>query len=437
MSKFSPKVILALGASDIVSCVESGGLTITAIAEAYLEQIEAHEADVQAWKHLDAEQVLAEAHALDKAGPKGLLAGITIGVKDVIDTVDMPTGYGSAAYEGFRPACDAPCVALSRADGALVLGKTVSTEFAMASPGKTRNPYNPAHTPGGSSSGSCAAVSAGMALMAFGTQTAGSIIRPSAYCGVVGYKPSFGLLDAAEIKVLSHQLDTLGIITRKVADAAWCAAALSGRPRLVVNNIAQSPTIGILVPSRLDQAGPEAMLALEQAASRISTAGGVVTTLALPDWFDGLHELHASIMGWEVTRALAHERLKLWDQLTPVTRDFLLEKAKVSVSDYEAACEAIAERRKALAVLLEGVDVLMTLPAPGAAPEGLSATGAPVFNSPWTVLHAPCVTVPAMISANGLPVGIQLVGRIGDDARLLHVAAFVERAIALAGGPFA
>lgn len=437
MSRLSSKEILALGACDVVSAVHAGRLSVTAIAEAYLAQIEAHEADVLAWKYLDAEQVLAEAHVLDKARPGGPLAGVTIGVKDVIDTADMPTGYGSAAYEGFRPACDAPCVALSRADGALVFGKTVSTEFAMASPGKTRNPYNPGHTPGGSSSGSCAAVSAGMALMAFGTQTAGSIIRPAAYCGVVGYKPSFGLLDAAEIKVLSHQLDTLGIITRKVADAAWCAAALSGRARLVVNDLPQSPTIGILVPSRLDQAGPEAMLALEQAASRISAAGGVVTALPLPDWFDGLHELHASIMGWEVTRALAHERLKLWDQLTPVTRDFLTEKAKVSVSDYESACETIVKRRKAFAGLMEGVDVLMTLPAPGAAPQGLAATGAPVFNSPWTVLHSPCVTVPAMISANGLPVGVQLVGRIGDDARLLHVAAFVERAIAFAGGPFA
>jgi Asp-tRNA(Asn)/Glu-tRNA(Gln) amidotransferase A subunit family amidase len=437
MSTLSSREIRALGARDVSASVASGSLSNAAIAQAYLEQIAAHEPDVLAWKHLDADQVLAQALALDKAGANGALAGVAIGVKDVIDTADMPTGYGSSAYEGFQPACDAPCVAISRAEGALVLGKTVSTEFAMASPGKTRNPYNPGHTPGGSSSGSCAAVAAGMALMAFGTQTAGSIIRPASYCGVVGYKPSFGLIDAAEVKVLSHQLDTLGLIARTVDDAAWCAAALSGRSRLVINDIPDQPVIGLFAPSRIDQAGPEAMLALDQAAAQISTAGGTVKTIALPDWFDSLHDLHSAIMGWEVTQALAHERLRLWDQLTPVTRAFLQEKAKVTVTEYEAACETIVERRKQFAALFDGVDVVMTLPAPGAAPEGLAATGAPVFNSPWTVLHGPCVTIPVMLSAKGLPVGAQLVGRIGDDARLLHVAAFAEKAVGFTGGPFA
>ncbi|MDH6264851.1 Asp-tRNA(Asn)/Glu-tRNA(Gln) amidotransferase A subunit family amidase [Rhizobium sp. SG_E_25_P2] len=437
MNKLSSPEIRALSARTLAAFVEGHSLTVTEIAEAYLERIAAHEADVQAWKYIDAEQILAQAGDIDKAGPKGALSGVAIGVKDVIDTADMPTGYGSSAYEGFQPACDAPCVALSRAEGALVLGKTVSTEFAMASSGKTRNPYNPAHTPGGSSSGSCAAVAAGMALMAFGTQTAGSIIRPASYCGVVGYKPSFGLIDAAEVKVLSHQLDTLGLITRRVDDAAWCAAALSGRSRLVVNDIPDQPVIGLFAPSRIDQAGPEAMVALEQAATRISAAGGVMKTIALPDWFDSLHDLHSAIMGWEVTHALAHERLKLWDRLTPVTRDFLTEKAKVSVEDYEAACTAIIERRAQLSALMDGLDAIMTLPAPGEAPEGLSSTGAPVFNSPWTVLHGPCVTLPVMLSAKGLPVGAQLVGRIGDDARLLHVAAFAEKAVGFTGGPFA
>jgi amidase len=276
-----------------------------------------------------------------------------------------------------------------------------------------------------------------MALMAFGTQTAGSIIRPASYCGVVGYKPSFGLIDAAEVKVLSHQLDTLGVITRTVADAAWCAAAVSGRSRLVVNDLPDRPVIGLLLPSRLDQAHPDALTALDQAASNIAAAGGVVKTLALPDWFDSLHDLHAAIMGWDVTRALAHERLTLWSRLTPVTRDFLAEKAKTTIEEYEAACIAIHERRLQLAALMDGLDAIMTLPAPGPAPEGLAATGAPVFNSPWTVLHGPCVTVPVMLSAKGLPIGAQLVGAAGDDARLLHVAAFAERAFGFADGRFA
>lgn len=434
MTALSATDIRSLGAEALTAKVQSGNIKVTAIAEAYLEHIAAREPDVLAWHHLDPEQVLSAAAALDATPEKGLLAGLPIGVKDVIDTADMPTGYGTAAYDGFRPIWDAPCVALSRSEGGLVLGKTVSTEFAMASPGKTRNPHNRAHTPGGSSSGSCAAVGAGMALMAFGTQTAGSIIRPAAYCGITGYKPSFGLLDAAEVKVLAHNLDTLGLVTRSVRDAAWCTAALSGRAGLRVSATPAKPVIGLFRPSRLNQAGTEAVTALEWAASHLSEAGVTIRELPLPGWFDELHAVHAAIMGWEVTHALAYERLRLWDRLTPVTRAFLTEKAEVTVSEYDAACHRILELRQAFAALIDGVDVIATLPAPGTAPAGHATTGAPLFNTPWTVLHTPCLTIPVMRAANGLPVGIQLVGRIGDDARLLDAGAFVESVLGYDGG---
>jgi amidase len=426
--------VRSLGAEALSRKVGSGALKAVAVAEAYLDHIASREPDVLAWKHLDPGQVMAAAEAIDAKPTKGLLAGIPIGVKDVIDTSDMPTGYGTEAYDGFQPLWDAPCVALSHDAGGLVLGKTVSTEFAMASPGKTRNPHNPAHTPGGSSSGSCAAVGAGMAAMAFGTQTAGSIIRPAAYCGTVGYKPTFGLLDPAEVKVLAHGLDTLGLITRTVRDAAWCTSVLAGRPNLVVGAEPAKPVIGLFLPSRLDLAGEEAIVAVEVAADKLSDAGVTVRKIALPAWFDELHDIHAAIMGWEVTHALAHERLKLWDRLTPVTRAFLTEKALITVEQYDAACARIIALRKAFADMMDGIDVLMTLPAPGAAPEGLASTGAPAFNTPWTVLHAPCITVPVIRTDRNLPVGIQLVGRFGEDARLFDAAAFIEAVLGFAGG---
>jgi amidase len=433
VSPLSGDNIRSLGAEGLSRKVGSGALKATAVAEAYLDHIAAREPEVLAWKHLDPEQVLAAAEAIDAQPKKGSLAGVPIGVKDVIDTSDMPTGYGTEAYDGFRPLWDAPCIALSRDAGGLVLGKTVSTEFAMASPGKTRNPHNPAHTPGGSSSGSCAAVGAGMAVMAFGTQTAGSIIRPAAYCGTVGYKPTFGLLDPAEVKVLAHGLDTLGMITRTVRDAAWCTSVLAGRPKLVVAADPAKPVVGLFMPSRLDMAGEEAIVAVEVAADKLSEAGVTVRKIALPAWFDELHDIHAAIMGWEVTHALAHERLKLWDRLTPVTRAFLTEKAMITVEQYDAACARIVELREAFAGMIDGSDVLMTLPAPGAAPEGLGSTGAPAFNTPWTTLHTPCLTVPVIRTQNNLPVGIQLVGRIGDDARLFDAAAYIETVLGPAG----
>lgn len=423
----SPQDIRRLGARAIADGLASGRLTARAVTEAHLERIAERESDVRAWKHLDADGARAAADAVDRGSTRGLLAGVPIGVKDVIATADMPTGYGSAAYEGFRPACDAPCVALSRAEGAVVLGKTVSTEFAMASPGPTRNPHDLGRTPGGSSSGSCAAVASDMAVMAFGTQTAGSILRPAAYCGIVGYKPTWGLLDAAEIKVLAMSLDTLGVVTRTVDDAAWCTAALSSRPALARAEAPAAPVVGLFRPSRLDQAGPEALAALEHAASRLSAAGVTVREVTLPDWFDRLHGIHAAIMGWEVTRSLAHERLRLWERLTPVTRAFLLEKAAVTLAEYDAARSEIVAARHAFAAMMDGLDVLMTLPAPGIAPEGLGVTGSPLFNAPWTVLGTPCLTLP-VTTHRGLPVGVQLVGRLDDDARLLAVAGRAEAA---------
>lgn len=418
--------ILALDATDLIAEVCACRLSHRAVAEAYLERIATREPEVEAWAFHDPQLVRAAADRRDAAGTAGPLAALPVGVKDVIDTCDMPTGYGSAAYAGFRPAWDAPCVVQAKAAGALILGKTVSTEFAMASPGKTRNPWNPAHTPGGSSSGSCAAVAAGMALMGFGTQTAGSVIRPASYCGVVGYKPTIGLLEAAEIKVLAHTLDTLGLITRSVRDAALIASVLAGRPGLALREVPQSaPRVGLFRTPPFDAAEPGTLAALEHARARIEAAGGQVTEIAVPADFIATHALHAAVMGWEVTRALAHERGPLWEALTPVTRAFLTEKAQIDAPAYDAARAALPAQRAALAAAIEGVDVLLAPAAPGPAPEGLASTGAPAFNTPWTLLQMPALSLPAILSG-GLPVGVQVIGRKGEDARTLAAAAWIE-----------
>lgn len=420
------KDILALDACTLTKAVGTGSLTHRAVAEAYLERISEKENTVGAYAYHDPAQVRAQADALDKEGRTGPLAGLPVGVKDVIDTCDMPTGYGSAAYGATHPVWDAPCVTQTKLAGGMIMGKTVSTEFAMASPGKTRNPWNPAHTPGGSSSGSCASVASGMALMAFGTQTAGSIIRPSSYCGVVGYKPSFGMLEPAEIKVLAHSLDTLGLVTRTVGDAALIASVLGGRPKLAQIGVrATAPRIGLFRTPPYDAADAATEAALQHAVTRLTAAGARIADIVPPADFITSHALHAAIMGWEVSRALSHERLILGDKLSSVTREFLAEKAKVTVGEYDAARRALPAMHATLAEAMQDVDVLLAPAAPGTAPEGLSSTGSPEFNTPWTLLHMPALSVPAIMS-EGLPVGVQVIGRVGHDAETLAAAAWIE-----------
>jgi Asp-tRNA(Asn)/Glu-tRNA(Gln) amidotransferase A subunit family amidase len=419
-----------LSAREVVARIHRGSLTAEAVTRAFLARIEAREPAIGAWAFLDPGRAIAEAKARDQAGAPGPLAGVTIGVKDVIETADMPTGYGSAAYAGFRPAADAPCVCLSRAAGAVALGKTVSTEFAMAASGKTRNPYNGAHTPGGSSSGSAAAIAARMAHIAFGTQTSGSVIRPAAYCGIVGYKPSFGMLDRTGIKVLSGNLDTLGIMARDVRDVAFFTAVLASRSALQVPDIIPAPRIGLFRSPVWDRAEPATVSALDRAVATLGARGVTVADVHTPKGFEAIYDMQDSVMGWEVTRALAFERLHLADRIAPKTRDLLQAKSVVTLAAYDKALADAAAARSELDTLFGENDVLLTPAAPGEAPEGLQATGNPIFNRAWTLLHVPCVAVPAGFGPNGLPVGVQIVGRIGADARVLAVAAYVEDALA-------
>jgi len=403
---------------------------------AWLEQIETREAEVGAWQAFDRQRVIEAARRCDNEPPRGPLHGIPIAVKDVIDTIDMPTGYGSAIYRDHRPASDAACVALARSAGAIVLGKTVSTEFAYFTPGKTTNPHNPAHTPGGSSSGSAAAVGAGMTPLAFGTQTAGSIIRPASYCGVVGYKPSFGLVPRAGVKALADSLDTVGVMARNVEDAAFWVGMLTDRRALrdLANPDAAPlpPRLGFCRTPMWDEAEPATMAALDRARAALLAAGARVDDVAVPEEQRGLAAAQDTIMSYEMTRALAYERLYRSAEISPRLAQLFDHGMTIAAETYDAA---LAEARAARAKLHDffgGCAAIMVPAAPGEAPAGLGYTGNPVFSRIWTLLGTPCVTIAAGKGENQLPVGIQLVGRIGDDVRLMECALFAERALAAA-----
>jgi amidase len=422
--------LAALPAREAARRIAAGTITAEALTRACLDRIAAREPTVGAFIHLDPDRALAEARQRDKQ-PGGALQGVPIGVKDLMDTHDMPTGYGSAIYAGHRPAADAACVALARAAGAVALGKTVTTEFATFTPGKTANPHNPAHTPGGSSSGSAAAVADRMLPLAFGTQTAGSVIRPAAFCGIVGYKPSFGLIPRAGTKPLADSLDTVGVMARDVADAAFFAAALTDRAALRVDSVPATPRLALYHAPEWRSADDAARRIVEAAAERAGRAGALVSIREAATEHDGLIEAQKLIMDYETARSLAFERLTRWNDLSPALRERIESGLATSGGAYDAAHRLVEQARHAVPALFGEADALLVPSAPGEAPMGLARTGDPVMNRAWTMLHLPCITLPAGHGRNGLPLGVQLVGRFGEDAALLRVAAFLEQALAL------
>ena len=405
-------------------------LAAETLTAAYLDRIEAREPIVGAWQYLDREQALATARRRDAEPPRGPLHGIPLAVKDLIDTVDMPTTYGSSIYHGHWPAADASCVALAKAAGAVVVGKTVTTEFAAFTPGKTANPRNPAHTPGGSSSGSAAAVADGMAPLAFGTQTAGSVIRPAAYCGCVGYKPSFGLINRAGVKPLADSLDTVGVLAPTVEDTAFFVGVLSERPALRHLAVpSEAPRFGLYRTPMWDAAEPATAAAIDEARAALERAGAAVAELAVAPEHHGLAEAQNTIMCFEAVRAFAHERTLHSAELSPRFAQMLDAGMAIGADEYDRALARAVAARVGLTAFFGACDAVLVPAAPGEAPIGLGNTGDPIFNRMWTLLGVPCVTLPARWAENGLPTGVQLVGRAGDDARLMGCAAFLERSL--------
>ncbi len=397
-------------------------LSATDLMRACLDRIAERESEVHAFIHLDPDAALAQARALD-AGPwRGPLHGLPLGVKDLVDTADLPTGYGSTVYAGHRPAADAATVALCREAGAVVAGKTVSTEFAYFHPGATRNPHGLRHTPGGSSSGSAAAVADTMLPLALGTQTAGSIIRPAAYCGVVGYKPSAGRVPRAGVKSLSETLDVVGGFGRSVRDVALLGAVLTGDRRLLADPDRTAPRIGLCPTPEWPQADADVQAAWAQALHTLGPQAALLEDAAWPAAMPDLVALQKAVMAFEMARALSHERLQHRSQLSERLRGLLDEGMAIDGEQHAANGARTAAARQLADAWFERYDLLLAPSAMGEAPAGITATGDPVFCRGWTLLGLPCVHLPFATGRHGLPVGLQLVGRAGDDQRLLAAA---------------
>jgi Asp-tRNA(Asn)/Glu-tRNA(Gln) amidotransferase A subunit family amidase len=413
-----------LTASEAASRLAAGTLTAEALTRDCLERASSR-AEVKAWAWLDPEQALAQARAADRAGRPGLLAGVPVGVKDVIDTVDMPTQHGSPIYRGNRPFADAACVALIRAAGGIIFGKTVTTEFANRDPRETVHPHNPAHTPGGSSSGSAAAVADFQVPVGLGTQTGGSTIRPAAFCGVIGYKPSFGEFSRVGIKMQCHNLDTLGIICRSLEDVALMRGVLLAQDPHPVDRASAAPRIAFCRTPAWDHADPDTQALLERTASGLAAAGATVREVALTP--ADILDHHRRIFEFEAARNYAYEYEVHGDKLSAALRDGLLTPGRaLPLSAYVEAIETAEAFRHNLDDLFGEFDVLLAPSAVGEAPEGLSSTGDARFNAIWTLAWTPCVTLPAGTGRKGLPLGVQLVGPRFRDEALLDAAAWVE-----------
>src|SRR6266852_3744558 len=365
-----------------------------------------------------------------RAASAGPLRGIAVGIKDIIDTSDFPTEMGAAIYQGWRPRADAPVVMMLKQAGATIIGKTTTTAFAANDPTATLNPHHHGHTPGGSSSGSAAAVAAGMIPLALGTQTGGSVIRPASFCGVAAIKPSYRLLPTVGVKCFSWTLDTVGLFAAGVNDLAHGLSAMTNRSELLPAAAIETPRIGVVTQDFAgapEGAGGEALRIATVAAER---AGASVRTFSLPEIVAEAWRIHPTVQEFEAHQALAWEYRTHHDAMPPLLRAKLDESIGILPAAYDEARGISNRARRSLAKVFEDVDVLLTFSAPGAAPKGLASTGDARFNRLWTLMGVPCVNVPAHVAEGGLPVGVQVIARFGDDAGALKAARFVEEALA-------
>lgn len=408
-----------LSVCQILEDIQAGRRTAAEAVSQSRALIEAHDGDIGAFAEL----------AGHEASPgEGPLAGIAVGVKDIFDTYDMPTRYGSPVFDGHRPAADAAIVAMLRAAGATVIGKSVTTEFAFLHPAGTVNPRNPVHTPGGSSSGSAAAVAAGMVPAAIGSQTGGSVIRPAAYCGVTGYKPSFRLFPTVGMKTFSWSMDTVGFFAARVADAGRFASLLSGRD-LEADPLREAPRIGLYRSSIWDQASPAMQDAIETAAQNAAKAGAHIVEIDEPDALARGRDIHTTVQNFEAAMALGDEHRRHAAKLSDILRETLDDGRNTTPQSYDNGRRIARQARKAATALFNDIDVLLTPSAPDAAPEGLTSTGSSIFNKVWTLTGNPCVNVAGRVDEAGMPLGIQVVGRFGRDKLALQAARWLEEVL--------
>ncbi|MES2186284.1 MAG: amidase [Pseudomonadota bacterium] len=423
-----------LGMAEAARRLETGALTATQLTRACLERIEERNGAVQAFVAHDPALALHEAAEVDAGRRGGALKGIPFAAKDTIESADYPTTFGSPIYAGHRAGRDAGCIARAREQGAVLLGKVATSEFATQTPGRARNPLNLGHTPGGSSSGSAAAVADGMALAAWGTQTTGSIIRPAVYCGIVGYKPSFGLVSTSGVGVLSPVHDTVGVLARSVQDAALFTFGVHGAKAMaeVAAQVqpqagARALRLGVCLSSQWDEARPETRTAIEDCMARAARAGAQVRQLRLPAPLEALLPEQPRIVAYEARHALAHESRVHPQQLSPRLTERLASARGMDVHEYLALQQQVVAARQAALALFDEVDVLVYPATEGEPETGLDHSGSPRFGALWTLLHLPTVAFPVARGPLGLPLGLQVVGRFGHDVALLHHAAAVQQ----------
>ena len=433
-----------LGVAEAARQIRGGRITSVELAESLLERIETYDSELQAWVTVDREEVLSEARRRDEerdAGNiEGPLHGIPVGLKDIFYTEGIKTTACSPIYEEFVPGYDATCVAMLKEAGAIVLGKAVTTEFASGDPSRTRNPWNPAHTPGGSSSGSAAAVAAGMCPAALGSQTGGSTGRPAAYNGIVGLKPTYGRISCYGVVPLSWSLDTVGILTRSVEDAAIMLQAMASYDRNdpgsydvpVLDYLAEMdlvdrpPRIGLIREFFFDNSSQEVRDHTDEVARRLASAGAEVEEISLPESFDSAHECQRITSSVEAAAAHEEDFGERPDDYGPKIRASIEVGMRISAVRYAQVQRMRDGFRADMVDALRGVDAALTPATPEPAPRDLSTTGDPAFQSPWTSAGLPAIVIPSGVSESGLPMAVQLAGLPFQEGRMLGAARWCE-----------
>jgi len=424
---------------EAATAMAAGEFSTEQYVRELLDRIAATDANVQAWVHLDPEHALALARDADARREAGIdaapLGGVPVGVKDVVATADQPTQLGSPIYAGACPPFDAECVSRLKRAGGIVLGKTVTTEFAFMQPAKTRNPWNAAHTPGGSSSGSAAAVALGQVPVAIGTQTNGSVIRPAAYCGIVGFKPSKDALPFSGVNLFSPTVDTLGLLARTVSDCAVLANCLADAGTLpaALGDPERPPRIGFLSEFPWVAASSVQSAAIEAAIDAFRSSAAMVTEVSLPESCRDANTVHRRITLREGVGQLGALQERERSRMSAKLNAALDEGRAVTASEYAFAMERRAEIIAELIHWMAPFDAIVSAPAPGPAPEDLTQTGDPGCCTLWSLAGFPALTLPIALAPNGMPLGLQLAARHGEDKRALASARWCETRLPFKG----
>jgi amidase len=419
-----------LTAAELSGKLENKQTTSVSIVQDCLNRIAAREPDIRGWAYLDPEAALSQARTCDAQPRRSPLHGIPIGIKDIFDTYDMPTAYGSSIYKDFRPTMDTAVIGLMRRAGMVILGKCTTTEFASPVPVGVRNPHDFNRSPGVSSSGSAAAVADFMTPLALGSQTGGSTILPAAFCGVVGYKASLTAIDRGGVRHLRPTLDTMGLFARSIADIALLRSALCGTPLALLRRDVRGVRLGVCRTMNWKQAQPESVRALESAAHNLAAAGAKMHEVEMPAVFADINQSFNVISGVEASRAMTIEARDNFSELNYWIQDSLTAAKRVDQTQFDKAQFHVVQCQRAMAEVFRDCDAIITPSTSGEAAADLFSVSNSAFNRIWTLLHVPCVTIPAFEGPNGMPVGLQVVGLVGDDDRVLALSQGIAEALA-------